>query len=340
MRKYLRFLPLLATILAALLSPASSAPVDASDPYHVGVIRISAADAAAPVEALIWYPTRTPERPTRFGPFDVSASAGGDVAEGRFPIVLMSHGRRGSPLNHRELAASLARSGFIVVAPTHLGDAAGHAFAANQRDVLTHRPLQAIAALDALLKDQRFSAHADADHVGMIGYSAGGYTALVLAGARPDYAVAEAYCRSAGRDDEGSCLTARSREAPPTVPEQPDPRQPPSEPRLKALVLLDPLSMMFDAAGLAAVRLPILLYRPADDSYLKSVGNAAALAANLAVAPEVRTVPGRHFVFVDPCPEAVAAEVPALCVDDPAVDRVGLHRQMESEIATFLRLHL
>ncbi|BCQ53541.1 hypothetical protein BLKGLAD_26030 [Burkholderia gladioli pv. gladioli] len=55
------------------------------------------------------------------------------------------------------------------------------------------------------LKAQRpgFLTSADAGQIGMIGYLAGGYTALILAGAFPDFAYACANC--ANHDDPGSC---------------------------------------------------------------------------------------------------------------------------------------
>ena len=168
---------------------------------------------------------------------------------GVFPFLLLSHGHLGGPLSHREFAASLARQGYIVIAPTHSGDAAGHPVA-GQAHVLANRPQQAIAALDAFFKDARFINHADRERIGMIGYSAGGYTALVLAGARPDFPLVATYCQAHGHSDIGSCGPT---EAPWTNLSQTlADWSPPANPYpIRALVLLDPLATMFDAAGLA-----------------------------------------------------------------------------------------
>jgi len=51
-------------------------------------------------------------------------------------------------------------------------------------------------------------------------------------------------------------------------------------------------------------------------------------------------VPGRHFVFIDPCPEKIAAEAAMICRDEPGIDRAAIHRTLESEIAAFLTAHL
>jgi predicted dienelactone hydrolase len=103
---------------------------------------------------------------------------------------------------------------------------------------------------------------------------------------------------------------------------------------------MDPLAVMFDAAGLASVRIPTLLYRPDDDAYLNAQHNALAVAAGLPNPSQQVVVPGSHFVFVDPCPDAIADQAPLICKDATGVDRASVHRKMESEISAFLHAHL
>jgi predicted dienelactone hydrolase len=318
-------------LLVLVLAVAASSPASA-DPFRAGVTRITVQDVE-PFNALIWYPTDAPEVAWQSGPFTIEASRDAAIATGaRFPIVLLSHGSGGSPLGHRDLAMGLARDGFIVVAPTHIGDSSGRTEGREAGRSLTDRPRQASRALEAALADPRFRLRADPARIGMVGFSAGGYTTLVLAGARPDFALAMAYCRDHA-DDRGSCGGRHTNEpARETVAWEPVP-----EPRLKAIVLMDPLAIPFDAAGLAGVRVPTLLYRPESDDYLKGAANASAVAVGLPRSPEVVTVPGSHFVFLAPCPPALAAEAPALCQDAPGVDRVAIHRRMDGEISDFLR---
>ncbi|MCQ4159793.1 dienelactone hydrolase family protein [Roseomonas sp. GC11] len=308
-----------------------------ADSWQAGVVRLPFQDAAGQANALVWYPSPASEAPWQVGPFQINASQDAPLAQGRFPVVLLSHGRRGTPLSHRDLAAHLAREGFIVVAPTHLGDAASQPLENDQVRVLINRPRQAIAALNAALGDARFSGHADTGRIGMVGYSAGGYTALIVAGAKPDFARASAYCAAEGLGDGGSCMTwADHTGGASTLASW----KPPTEPRLKALVLLDPLAIMFDAAGLVSLRMPVLLYRPQDDTYMKATGNALALARNLPLAPQEAVAPGRHFVFLNPCPPQIAAEQALLCQDAAGIDRVAIHREMEKTIAAFLKRSL
>lgn len=150
--------------------------------FFAGFIHVTVQDVE-PFDATVWYPTKASEAPFKAGPFVIAAARGAEIAEGApFPAVLLSHGRRGSPLGHRDLAAHLARDGFIVIAPTHVGDTSGelHASPRPQQQILVDRPRQARLAIDRILSDRRFSEKIDATRIGAIGFSAGGYTVLAL----------------------------------------------------------------------------------------------------------------------------------------------------------------
>jgi predicted dienelactone hydrolase len=103
---------------------------------------------------------------------------------------------------------------------------------------------------------------------------------------------------------------------------------------------MDPLAAMFGAQGLSQVDMPALLYRPQSDGYLKSEGNALLLAGTLPRPPQQITVPGSHFVFIDPCPAAIAAEAVDICKDAPGIDRVAIHLKIQEEISNFLQGNL
>lgn len=317
--------------LSALCAETSSPKT----PYGAGFSRISVPDAEGAFDVMIWYPIAGVEKPWQAGPFTVNATLNGEFSNAqRFPLVLLSHGSGGAPLAHRQLAESLARQGIVVVAPNHLGDAAGRPRAASQATILTARPRQAIEALKAVLDDKRFADHVDPDRMGMIGFSAGGYTGLVLAGASPDFDRATAYCAGAGRSDPGSCRPGQNK--PEAAPALLDGWQRPTMAGMKALVLMDPLSMFFASKDLSNVTVPILLLRPKDTSYLNAEQNALALSQNLPSPPKQIEVDGSHFVFIDPCPDALMLEAPSICKDADGVDRISVHRQLEAETAKFL----
>jgi predicted dienelactone hydrolase len=306
--------------------------------YYAGFVRVTIQDAE-PFNVSVWYPANVAEAPFQAGPFTIAATLSARIAEGvRFPVVLLSHGRRGSPLAHRELAARLARAGFIVIAPRHVGDASGETRRRPQLQILAGRSRQAKLALDNILADQRFSRGADETRIAAIGYSAGGFTVLSLAGAQPNFTRAETYCKEHA-DDRGSCGAATADGGTVAGTEAVKIAGWPSfrDPRVRALVLLDPLAFMFDSKGLEAVQMPTLLVRPENGDYLRGEGNALALATALPKPPKQIVVPGSHFVFIDPCPPEVATTASAQCQDAPGIDRVAIHREIETGIVSFLR---
>ena len=319
-------------LVLALAANASSAQADPQR-FHAGIARITVQDLV-PFDAVVVYPTGAGEVPSQDGPFNIAASRDAPIATGApFPIVLFSHGggrtltAGGSPLPHAALLTSLAREGFVVVAPFHPGSK-------RPREALEDRPRQIHKALNAMLTDPRFATHADPNRVGMMGFSYGGAVALMVAGAIPDLAHLAAYCRDRTDDPkacdgvptDGSLANVVGKRSPDAL-------------AMKALVLMEPWGALFDRNGLTFVAMPTLLYR-AEGSDLKAEGNIFALAAALPDSPRQETVPGGHFIFVDPCPPALEAEAPAICKDAPGVDRAAVHRRIEVEIGDFLRRNL
>lgn len=168
----------------------------------------------------------------------------------------------------------------------------------------------------------------------MMGFSYGGAVTLIAAGAIPSLAHLAAYCRDR-RDDpmacdgvptDGSLANAVGKRSPHAL-------------AVKALILMEPFGALFDRDGLTWVGMPTLVYR-AEGSDLKAEGNILALAATLPYPPRQETVPGGHFIFVDPCAPALEAHAPAVCKDAPSIDRAAVHRRIEAEIGEFLRRNL
>jgi predicted dienelactone hydrolase len=277
-----------------------------------------------PFEVLVAYPTEASEVPSQAGPFTIAASRDAPIAPGaRFPIVLFSRGGGGrseaGPLFHQGLITALARQGIIVVAPFH--PATGRP--------LVDRPQQIHKALDLVLADPRFAQHADPARMGMIGFSYGGAVTLIAGGAIPSLAHLAAYCTNRTDDPRGCEGAPKAGASLPVYGKSADVLP------LKAIVLLEPYGALFDRDGLQSLQMPALLYR-AEQSDLGSEGNVFALAAALPRPPELKSTPGGHLIFLDPCPSVVEKEVPEACKDAPGVDRAAFHRRLEAEVAAFL----
>ncbi|WP_271576172.1 alpha/beta hydrolase family protein [Bradyrhizobium sp. CCBAU 11361] len=337
-------LVLAAVIALSLLAPlaGSPSPARADGTYRAGVAQITVPDAVSgvvglgdaqmppvPFEVLVAYPTDVAEAPFEAGPFTIHASRNAPIAPAKtFPVLLFSHGngRGGTPRHDRDLITSLAREGFIVIAPFHSGTRP-----------LRDRPRQLHKALDQVLADQRFAAQADRSRLGIVGYSFGGAVALIAAGATPDFAHLVSYCR--GRtDDPRACDGTDTNDTSHVIFGQAADVLP-----VKALVLLEPFGAPFDREALTSLTMPVLLYR-AEHSDLRPEGNIFALAAALPRPPRQESVPGGHLIFVNPCTPALMKEAPADCKviarDAAGVDGAAILRRVEADVADFLRSNL
>jgi predicted dienelactone hydrolase len=130
-----------------------------------------------------------------------SPPAGG---EAKAPVVIFSHGFHGCATQSRFLTEALAQAGYLVFAPNHR-DATCDGGTARWRDkpeesfvnlqawsdaVYRDRAEDIHRLIAALEADDRWSARADWDRLGLAGHSLGGYTVLGLAGAWPSWRLA------------------------------------------------------------------------------------------------------------------------------------------------------
>ncbi|MBK3479777.1 dienelactone hydrolase [Pseudomonas sp. MF6751] len=299
--------------------------------WSVGFHRMSVLDPldSQPMKAIAFYPSTDTERTTPLGAYQVAASEDAKVAIGRFPVLMLSHGNTGTPLALHDLATSLVRKGFVVVAVLHPGDNYKDHSRLGTVSNLYGRPIQISQAITATLADPMLSPFVDVDQIGVIGYSAGGETALILAGAKPDFERLRRYCQERP-EDRDACTTKGE-----LVVDRDD-LQPQADPRIHALMLMAPLSLMFGRHTLADVHVPVLLYSGDGDQLVAVDKNAAALARKLPEPPDFKLLAGAgHFVFMAPCDSDQLATMPGICTDADGVDREGIHRDMVSEAGRF-----
>jgi predicted dienelactone hydrolase len=101
-------------------------------------------------------------------------------ADGRTRLILLSHGTGASGLDMEWLADPLTRAGFLVAAVDHHGNNWVDGYAAPGFIFVWERPGDLRHALDVIAQSR------DIDWVGAAGFSAGGFTAAALVGARLD----------------------------------------------------------------------------------------------------------------------------------------------------------
>jgi predicted dienelactone hydrolase len=102
---------------------------------------------------------------------------------GRFPLVILSHGWPGNRFLMAHLGEALASRGFVVVAADHPGSTYEDRLEGRAEFGITllHRPLDQRFLIEAV--PRAFPDLVDGTRVAVVGYSMGGYGALVTAGA-------------------------------------------------------------------------------------------------------------------------------------------------------------
>ena len=107
------------------------------------------------------------------------------VAEGEFPLVILSHGYPGNRFLMTHLAENLATKGYVVAAIDHRDSTYSNQTAFGS--TLVNRPIDQLFVLSEIDRmseeeDSFLAGLVDAQRTGIVGYSMGGYGAIVAAG--------------------------------------------------------------------------------------------------------------------------------------------------------------
>jgi predicted dienelactone hydrolase len=321
---------------------------EAAPSSNVAYRRIDVQDPATGelFPAALWYPTRAAPAPVfltgslsvcrlpamlcRWMAFEMQVANNAPPAEGKFGLIVISHGAAGLSLNHRDLAIALASDGYVVAAPTH---ARGKDNDISGVGVWIGRPKQVSRVIDTLLEDPELGAHIQRDRIGVVGHSNGGYTALVVAGAMPSPAASIAHCRE-HPDDSKFCSYggAAAREATRKVGDIPDIR----DPRVRAIVLMAPNTAPFTDDALKQVAVPVRVYGAERDDLTLVRYHAERLAKVLPPQTEyVLVKQAGHFSFIASFPGVLKLVAGEAAQDPEGFDRDAMHEVINSEIVDF-----
>ena len=293
---------------------------------------IAANPDGKPLEIGIWYPSLAAVQPVVMGPTTMSVAING-IAQGKaLPLVVMSHGTGSSFLGHFDTAIALADAGFVVAAVTHTGD--NYADQSRSVDVMD-RPRQISRVIDHMLSTWDGHATIDPARIGMFGFSAGGFTALVSIGGIPDFPKIGPMCRQYPGDFACQLLAKSGSNLP--VPLTPATAGA-ADPRIKAAVVAAPaLGFTFSPDGLKNVRVPVQLWRAENDVLVPHPRYAEAVRLALPEAPDYHVVPNAgHFDFLVPCSGALASIAPAICTSAVGFDRAAFHASFNAAVVSFL----
>lgn len=296
----------------------------------------AANEAAIPVA--LYYPTQAAARPVAMGPFTPQVAIQGEPDAAFKGLIVISHGTGGTELGHSRLAEALAQQGYLVAALRHPGDNwQDRSLMAHADRYFTERPQHVTRVIDALLRDPQWASRIAKDakglRIGAIGHSAGGYTVLALAGAQPDPSRIGKHCESHRADDPIFCSLGRPLS--PDAAPAPQPVPVLQDARIRAVVALAPVGVVFSAESLAKVRVPVAIYEAGLDRFLVRRFHAEWVARNLPGAEHHRINNAWHFAFMDTPSAPIASEDGDIAANPPGFDRSALLQRLGRELPAF-----
>ena len=221
----------------------------------------------------------------------------------KLPLIVMSHGRRGWFGGHHDTAAALADAGFVVAVLNHPGDTWRDTSRTDSLSVLVERPADIKRLIDFMLDGWPDASRIDSQHIGLYGFSFGGYTGLVVIGGNPDLRKGLPNCKT-------SSLRACQELERGELADQPIIH----DPRVKAAVIIDPYPVfVFPEEKLKGIRIPVQLWSsdPAQNADGLSGCCAAAINQRLPVKPDYHFVENaKHFSFLATCTPKEKQETP------------------------------
>ena len=176
-----------------------------------------------------------------------------------YPLVLLSHGYPGNRFLMSHLGENLASKGYVVASIDHTDST--YRTQAAFGSTLVNRPLDQLFVLDEMARINADDASdlagmIDTDNTGLIGYSMGGYGAIITAGG----GVTEASVAYPWGGPQGTLgIHQAGSETHEALP----------DPRIKTAVAIGPWGMntgFWDTEGLAGIEIPMLFIAGSDDT--------------------------------------------------------------------------
>ena len=335
--------------LLACVLPVAAACAHAG----VGLTQVPGPKGDGPVT--VYYPTAAEDQTLTRGPFTLKLAPNAAPQRGNGHLVVISHGSGGAPWVHADLARSLVQAGFVVAMPEHHGDNAKDPSQPGPQSWKL-RPAEVSHAIDAVAQDARFNSLLSFDKVGMYGMSAGGHTALSLAGGRWSPAELRRHCEADIADDFASCVGlatklrgnfldgVRKSIAVGVIRQRFDDEQwyTHTDPRIRAIVAGVPFAADFDPASLASPAVPLGMVTAAQDKWLVPRFHSDRIIAACKTCELIAAMPtAGHGALLSPVPPIdqlgeIAAD---LLGDPPGFDRSAMP-EVDRKITGFFTKHL
>lgn len=290
----------------------------------------------------LFYPTHSAARALSFGnePFTPVVAFNGKLPDEVKGLILLSHGTGANMMALHPLAQALAQRGYLAAAIQHPCDTWDDRSLVATEAYFAERPRQVSRVLDALLSHRDWRDKIHPGRIGAAGHSAGGYTVLALAGGVADPRRLVRHCESTSedtifcqlgflKDDMSSHRCERAQAGFDVIDE-----------RIRAVVAMAPLGVVFDPASLKRVTIPVKIYTAQYDTVLVGKYHGQRLRTEMPRA-EFEEVPGAaHFAFMAQPTQPLPSIAGDPAENPPEFDRAAFHARLQSEVADFFERQL
>lgn len=352
MSKFKKFTELSSVVVA--LAAVGWGGYETFRPAYDGRVGIAKGKAFASVRDAqvsfdIWYPAQAGGKAVTVGGngvfFGTKAGRSALVQDGKFPLVLVSHGAGGNAGQFGWIASELAENGYVVVLPNHPGTTSGNA-SAEAAVRVWERPQDVTAVLDHMTGNPDKFAYVDFDATAVLGFSAGGYTALAVSGARVDPDRLQRFCDNV---DHGmsDCAFLRQFGVDLHQMDLSPAGQNLRDARVKAGVIVDPgIISTVTEESLSDIDIPFFVINLGTKESVPPGVHALAAAKRIPKAEHLFVPDATHFSFLAECKERGAeilekeGEPDPLCKDTGGRSRSEIHDDLAERVVAYLDRNL
>lgn len=255
------------------------------------------ADGSPRLRITIWYPA-------------ASGASGAEPGKRR-GVILLSHGFGGAAVAMGWFAAAMVEAGYVVIGVDHPGNNGLEPMTKTGAALFFERPGDLRRAYDHVAADAELGPMLDPGRVAAAGFSAGGFTALALGGARVEPARLRGFCTA--NPDDGVCRpqlefavpieevlglldseSSRARLA--------EIAAAPQRPRIRALLVMAPaIVQAFDPSSLRAIDAEARFILGGADRVAPNATNGLVAAALLPRAHHQTVPDAGHYDFLTAC---------------------------------------
>ena len=295
-------------------------------PYWVGAKELTFQDGKDTVGMVVWYPALNPKNDKEEmnytvkvapsspdNPFKVSGQALQDAApdttNGSYPLILFSSGLAGFSTSNAYLLEHLASYGFVVISWDPRGETFEEFWAGavyRLRD-----PQLVIARAEELTSSTGELANViDMKHIGIIGHSSGGWTALAGGGAQLNFGWCDANKEEVAKNSLSNCgqFVPHSDEIASMIGLSSSPTgmwPPTNDPRVQAVISMAGDGDIWGAnyEGIASLKVPTMIMGGSKDSINIPEITSYPIYEHLGSPIKSRVIfaNGDHMIFFDQC---------------------------------------